>query len=54
MTKKTNTDELFIKTKIWEKETFELIDYSNDDTIDTKIKINSSGVLCRNKKKNIF
>ena len=49
MTKKTNS-ELIIKTKIWEKETFELIDYLNDDTINTKFKIHSSGVLCRDNK----
>lgn len=49
MTKNVNS-ELKIKTKIWEKETFELIDYLNDETIDTKILINSSGMLCRDEK----
>ena len=49
MTKNSN-NELIIKTKIRENETFELIDYLNDNTIDTKIKINYSGVLSRDKK----
>ena len=53
MTKRTNS-ELIIKTKIWEKETFELIDYLSDDTINTKFKINSSGILCRDNKNITF
>ena len=36
MSKNANS-ELIIKTKVWEKDTFELIDYLNDETIDTKI-----------------
>ena len=47
---KNNKNELIIKSKIWEKETFELIDYLSDETIDTKINIDSSGVLRRNNK----
>ena len=39
--------ELLITAKIWQKETFELIDYLSDDTTKTKIKVNSSGVLSR-------
>ena len=46
--------ELMIKATIWEKENFELIDYLNNVTTETKITINSSGVLCRNKKKISF
>ena len=42
--------ELLITTKIWQKETFELIDYLSDDTIKTKMKVNSSGVLSRKDK----
>ena len=49
MSKNVNS-ELIIKTKVWEKETFELIDYLNDETINTKIQINSSGMLCRDEK----
>ena len=46
--------ELIIKTTIWEKENFELVDYLNDDIIINKITINSSGVLCRNNKETYF
>jgi hypothetical protein len=42
--------ELLITTKIWQKETFELIDYLSDDLIKTKIKVNSSGVLTKKDK----
>ena len=45
--------ELIIKTKIWEKENLDLIDYLNEENTKTKIKTNTSGVLCRNQK-NIF
>ena len=53
MSNKINS-QLIIKTKIWEKETFELIDYLNDETINSKFEINSPGVLCRNEKKISF
>ena len=46
--------ELIIKTKIWKKENFELVDYLSDDIIINKITINSSGVLCRNNKDTYF
>ena len=46
--------ELMIRTKVWEKENFELIDYLNNVTTETKITINSSGVLCRDKKQIYF
>ena len=40
--------ELIIKTKIWQKESIELIDYLNFDTIDNRFQINKSGVIRRN------
>ena len=46
--------ELNIKCTIWEKETFELIDYYNSNVIQTKFKINSSGVLSRTNKEISF
>ena len=46
--------ELLITTKVWNKETFELIDYLSDDTIKTKMKVNSSGVLSRKDKEITF
>lgn len=46
--------ELLITTKIWKKETFELLDYLSDDLIKTKIKVNSSGVLSRKDKEISF
>ena len=46
--------ELMIKCTIWEKETFELIDYYNNQTIQTKFKVNSSGVLSRTNKQISF
>ena len=49
MSKNFNS-ELIIKTKVWEKETFELIDYLNDDTIDSRFEVNFPGVLRRDKK----
>ena len=39
--------ELIIKTKIWHKESIELLDYLNFDTIDNKFQINTSGVIRR-------
>ena len=39
--------EISISTKIWKKETFELINYLNPDTEKTKFNINTSGVLRR-------
>ena len=47
---KNINSELIIKSKVWKKDTFELIDYLSDETIKTKIKINSSGVLSKNDK----
>ena len=47
MAKASLNSELNIKCTIWEKETFELIDYYNNNTIQTTIKVNSSGVLSR-------
>ena len=41
-----NSD-LIIKTKINKNESLEFIDYLNSEIIEKKIKINSSGVLCR-------
>ena len=51
--KEINT-ELNIKCTIWEKETFELIDYYNNDVIQTKFKINSPGLISRSNKKISF
>ena len=51
--KKMNS-ELNIKCTIWEKETFELIDYYNNNTIKTKMKVNSSGILSRTNKQITF
>ena len=53
-TSKTINNELSIKCTIWEKETFELIDYYNNDVITTKFKINSPGVLSRTNKQISF
>ena len=50
MSNNNNNSQLIIKTKIWVKETFELIDYLNDETINSKFEVNSSGVLCRDEK----
>jgi hypothetical protein len=49
MSKKMNS-ELLITTKVWKKETFELVDYLSDDLIKSRIKVNSSGVLSRKDK----
>ena len=46
---KSNDSELIIKTKIWKRETFELINYLNDDTIESSLNVNLSGVLRRDK-----
>ena len=54
MEKKSENSELFIKCTIWEKETFELIDYYNNNTINTKMKINTPGVLSRTNKQISF
>ena len=54
MAKTTVNSELNIKCTIWEKETFELIDYYSNETIQTKFKINTSGVLTRNNKQISF
>ena len=53
-TSKTINNELSVKCTIWEKETFELIDYYNNDVIRTKFKINSPGVLSRTNKQISF
>ena len=42
--------ELLITTKVWKKETFELVDYLSDDLIKSRIKVNSSGILSRKDK----
>ena len=47
MSKTKANSELKITCTIWEKETFELIDYYSNETIKTKFKVNSSGVLSR-------
>ena len=47
---KSNDSELIIKTKIWKRETFELINYLNDDTIESSLNVNLSGVLRRDKR----
>ena len=41
---------LIIKTKIFNKETFELIEYESSNFMKTKIIIKTSGTLCRKKK----
>ena len=45
---------LLIKSKIWEKETYELVDYDNPDTIKTKIKVDCSGSLSRVNNQTMF
>ena len=42
--------EIIIKAKIWEKDDFSLIDFSDKEFKTKKMKINSSGVLYRNQK----
>ena len=54
MEKKQVNSELYIKCTIWEKETFELIDYYNNNTINTRMKVNTSGVICRTNKQITF
>ena len=54
MEKKLGNSELSIKCTIWERETFELIDYYSKETIDTRFKVNSSGVISRNNKQISF
>jgi flagellar biosynthesis GTPase FlhF len=54
MEKKSVDSELSIKCSIWERETYELIDYYSKETIDTKMKVNSSGVISRNNKQITF
>ena len=46
--------ELKITCTVWEKETFELIDYYSNETIKTKFKVNSSGVISKNNKQVLF
>ena len=41
--------ELIIKSKVWEKENIELIDYLNSETIDNFFQVKSSGVIRREK-----
>ena len=41
---------MIIKTKIFNKETFELIEYESSNFMKTKIIIKTSGTLCRKKK----
>lgn len=54
MENKIRNSELSIKCTIWERETFELIDYYSKETIDTRFKVNSSGVISRNNKQISF
>ena len=54
MEKKLGNSELSIKCTIWERETFELIDYYSKETIDTRFKVNTSGVISRNNKQISF
>ena len=46
--------QLILKTKIWENETLNLINYSNSEAKITKMKINTSGILSRNGKTLLF
>ena len=48
------TSELLVTCTIWEKEIYELIDYYNTNTTETKLTINSSGVLSRQDKEITF
>ena len=54
MEKKLGNSELSIKCTIWERETFELIDYYSKETIDTRFKVNTSGVISRSNKQISF
>ena len=54
MENKSVDSELNIKCTIWERETYELIDYYSKETIDTRFKVNSSGVISRNDKQISF
>ena len=54
MENKISNSELSIKCTIWERETFELIDYYSKETIDTRFKVNTSGVISRNNKQISF
>ena len=54
MEKKQVNSELYIKCTIWEKETFELIDYYNNNTINTRMKVNTPGVISRTNKQITF
>ena len=54
MTKVAMNSELKITCTVWEKETFELIDYYSNETIKTKFKVNSSGVISKNNKQVLF
>jgi pSer/pThr/pTyr-binding forkhead associated (FHA) protein len=54
MENKSVDSELNIKCTIWERETYELIDYYSKETIDTRMKVNSSGVISRNNKQISF
>lgn len=39
--------DLIIKSKIWEADNHELVDYDNPYFIKKSFKVNSSGILCR-------
>jgi pSer/pThr/pTyr-binding forkhead associated (FHA) protein len=54
MENKSVDSELNIKCTIWERETYELIDYYSKETIETRMKVNSSGVISRNNKQISF
>jgi len=47
MATKSMNFQLNIKSIIWKKEIYDLLDYYSNETIKTKIKINSSGVLSK-------
>ena len=51
--KNNNNYDLIIKTKIWETDNYELVDYDNPYFTKKSLKVNSSGVLCR-KENEIF
>ena len=54
MENKSANSELNIKCTIWERETYELIDYYSKETIDTRMKVNTSGVISRHDKQITF
>ena len=47
MTTKSMNSQLNIKSIIWKKEIYDLLDYYSNETTKTRIKINSSGILSK-------